>query len=449
MEKKIRRKLRLAFLVGCLEPGSDGVGDYTYTLAKHLCQTGHTCLIIALKDTFIVQPSVHPQPLVYHQPSAYKSAHAYPSLSYIRFRNIMEHQPDFEAAVQGFQPDLISLQFVPYAFDTKGLPFFLGPLLKPLAKTYPIHIMMHELWIGFEPSAPFKHKCLGYIQKWCIQSMLTKLKPLCLHTHARFYQKLLAQIHPTVSLLPLFSSLQKNSNDLSPLSLPLHNLSSHDLPSHTFPFHNPQVHSPSHRTLLSQDLPSPSLPHQNVEALLEHKGHPLPLKHTDPLWVFSLFGTLHPEWPPEPLIPMLIELSKKQHTAILILHFGHIGRGEALWQAMVERYQPACIFVKLGPLAPADISTILENTHFAIATSPLHLLEKSSSALTFLEWGCPLIVNRIEKNMKLPSFFEERILKINTNNFTQQLLKAHRHPYQSKLDSTCQKFLADIQALLP
>lgn len=404
MEKKIRRKLRLAFLVGCLEPGSDGVGDYTYTLAKHLCQTGHTCLIIALKDTFIVQPSVHPQPLGYHQPSVYKSAHAHPSLSYIRFRNIMEHQPDFEAAVQGFQPDLISLQFVPYAFDTKGLPFFLGPLLKPLAKTYPIHIMMHELWIGFEPSAPFKHKCLGYIQKWCIQDILTKTKPIAIHTHSSLYKHYLSQLYSNVALLPLFSPIQRNCT--APVN-------------------------------------------QSLNALLQKKGHRLPLKDRDPLWVFSLFGTLHPEWPPEPLIPMLIELSKKQHTAILILHFGHIGRGEALWQAMVERYQPACSFVKLGPLAPADISTILENTHFSIATSPLHLLEKSSSALTFLDWGCPLIVNRIEKDMKLPSFFEERILKINTNNFTQQLLKAHRHPYQSKLDSTCQKFLADIQALLP
>ncbi len=387
----MEKKLKLVFLVGCLEPGADGVGDYTYTLAAHLCKKGHTCLLIALKDTFVLKKSVQ------------QSAHSYLSLSCIRFRDILEHKADFEAAIQAFQPDYISLQFVPYAFHKKGLPFFLSPLLQSLAQTYPFHIMMHELWIGFEPGAPLKHKCLGYIQKWCTQDILTKIKPIGIHTHSSLYKYHLSQIYSNVALLPLFSPIQKNC--IPPV-------------------------------------------HHSLETLLQNKCHPLPLKHKGSLWVFSLFGTLHPEWPPEPLLPLLLELARKHHKGILILHFGHIGRGERLWQALLKRYEPECNFLKLGPLTTAEIARVLHNTHFGIATSPLHLLEKSSSALTFLEWGCPLIVNRIEKDVKLPTFFEERILKINTNNFTQQLLYTRRYAYASRLDNTCQTFLADLKSFI-
>ncbi len=387
----MEKKLKVVFLVGCLEPGADGVGDYTYTLAAHLCSQGHTCLIIALKDPFIIQQSVH------------KSDQLYPLLSCIRFRNIISQQPCFKTAIHAFQPDYISLQFVPYAFHKKGLPFFLSSLLQSLAQTYPFHIMMHELWIGFEPSAPLKHKCLGYIQKWCIQNILTTLQPIGIHTHSSLYKHYLSQLYSNVALLPLFSPIQKNC---------------------TAPVH------------------------QSLYALLQNKCHLLPLRDKDSLWIFSLFGTLHPEWPSEPLLPLLLELARKHHKGILILHFGHIGRGERLWQALLKRYQPECNFLKLGPLTTAEIARVLQNTHFGIATSPLHLLEKSSSALTFLEWGCPLIVNRIEKDVKLPTFFEERILKINTNNFTQQLLHTRRYAYASRLGNTSQTFLADLKSFI-
>ncbi len=387
----MEKKLKLVFLVGCLEPGADGVGDYTYTLAEHLCKKGHTCHIIALKDPYVPKKSVQ------------KSDHAYLSLSCMRFSHIVEHQPDFQAAIHAMKPDLISLQFVPYAFQKKGLPFFLSSLLQSFVQTYPLHIMMHELWIGFEPRSALYQKCLGFIQKWCIQSILTQLHPFCIHTHAKLYQKLLSQISPKVSLLPLFSPIQKNSKDL---------------------------------------------PHHSLEALLEQKVHILPMQGQKPLWVFSILGTLHPEWPPEPLLPILLELAKKHHKSMLILHFGHIGRGEELWQAITKRYQTECNVLKLGPLAVAEIATVLQNTHFGIATSPLHLLEKSSSALSFLEWGCPLIVNRIEQDVQLPTFFEKRILKINTKNFTQQLLHTTPYAYESRLESTCQKFLADLKAFI-
>ena len=50
--------MRIAFLCGSLEPGRDGVGDYTRGLAEELQRQGHEVIIIALRDRFITQPVV-------------------------------------------------------------------------------------------------------------------------------------------------------------------------------------------------------------------------------------------------------------------------------------------------------------------------------------------------------------------------------------------------------
>lgn len=390
----MEKPLKLIFLVGCLESGQDGVGDYIRTFAQGLCKRGHRCLLIALKDPFIGY-----KPVFSLDPSA--------PIACLRMDDVYKHRSYFKKQVESFCPDFLSLQFVPYAFQKKGFPLYLASLLKPLAKQYPFHFMMHELWIGFESSSSLKHKVLGYFQKLCIHYLLTTLKPKVLHTHSHVYQKQLSSIYPKVGILPLFSSIQKQN--LAPFR-------------------------------------------KSLETILNDKDCKISLKNkpsqTPSLLIFSLFGTLHPQWPPEPFLSTLFRLATLHKKTILILHFGNIGSGEALWKQMVDRYLGKITFCKLGQLSPEEIGIILEHTHYGVAASPLHLLEKSATALSFLEWGCPLIVNRIEKEVDLPSFFEERILKINTPQSEKDLLHRPHFPYISRLESACFQFLKDIQPFI-
>ena len=42
--------MRIAFVATCLEPGRDGVGDYTTLLAAECARRGHAVMRIALND---------------------------------------------------------------------------------------------------------------------------------------------------------------------------------------------------------------------------------------------------------------------------------------------------------------------------------------------------------------------------------------------------------------
>jgi hypothetical protein len=381
------QKLRFLFIVGCLEPGHDGVGDYTKTLAQQLCQQGHSCLVVAIKDPFVVKNLAYSLNLR--------------ALSYatIRLRDASNQKSYFSEIIKGFQPHYISLQFVPYAFDKRGLPFYLAKLLKPLAKEYNFHIMMHEIWIGFDASSSLKHRLIGKLQRLCIQYLFKALQPQCVHTHTTIYKNHLQALYPGVSLLPLFSSIGNTGVESS---------------------------LEAFQNLI-------------LEKGLSFKSYDRPL-----YWIFAFFGALHPEWPSEPLMQRIATAAKAEQKSVLILHFGHIGRGQSTWEALETHYSPAFKFFKLGPLVPQEIELILHHIDFGIATSPLHLLEKSASALTFLEWGCPLIVNRIERDVKLSTFFETRIFKINTENFTKRLAQAKRSPYSPRINEACMQFLKNL-----
>jgi hypothetical protein len=45
--------LKILFVCSCLEPGLDGVGDYTRRLAVELVALGHSCTLLALADGLV------------------------------------------------------------------------------------------------------------------------------------------------------------------------------------------------------------------------------------------------------------------------------------------------------------------------------------------------------------------------------------------------------------
>jgi hypothetical protein len=105
---------------------------------------------------------------------------------------------------------------------------------------------------------------------------------------------------------------------------------------------------------------------------------------------FGMFGMLHPEWAPEPLLEKLRGLGKRLEIA----HIGRIGGGETIWRAMEQRHGGEIGFKRHGEQPAEQVSQFLTEMDFGIATTPLALIGKSATAAAMLEHGLPIIVNR-------------------------------------------------------
>nr|WP_199077343.1 hypothetical protein [Pedobacter sp. ASV19] len=190
--------MRIVFVCGGLEPGKDGVGDYVRKLSKELIKNGHQIWALALNDPFIrytfqsLIPLGNGEPLELRLPADLSAK---------------EKVAKASSFIRAIDPDFMSLQFVPFSFHPKGLPYQLSGILKQLGKDLKWHIMFHELWIGMDRQSPVKHQLLGMAQRRLIKGLLRKLKPVLVHTHCSVYLCELKKLTDTVQKLPLFSNI--------------------------------------------------------------------------------------------------------------------------------------------------------------------------------------------------------------------------------------------------
>ena len=179
---------RLAFLCGCAEPGKDGVGDYTRLLAG-ACG-GCPALVIALNDP--------------HVSGSKRDAET------LRLGPDLSWEARVEAArgaVEQFGAETISLQWVPYAFHPRGVPWGIGPRLARIAGNRAVHLMCHEIWIGAETGASLAHRITGAAQRAALRRMWRALKPVRVHTSNETYAALLQRAGIAAEVLPLFGSI--------------------------------------------------------------------------------------------------------------------------------------------------------------------------------------------------------------------------------------------------
>ena len=93
--------MKVSFVTGSLEPGRTGVGDYTRLLAGACRELGHEVQTIGLNDHFI--------------PSRWEGLQD--DIPCLRFPESLTWEYKWQRAnpfVDKFDPDWISLQFVPY-----------------------------------------------------------------------------------------------------------------------------------------------------------------------------------------------------------------------------------------------------------------------------------------------------------------------------------------------
>src|SRR5258708_26746090 len=123
--------MRICFICGSLEPGRDGVGDYTTSLADELRRLGHNVILIALRDNFITEAMAANQQSAVGSTRSLRLPSAWPWPECIRHA---------KQQLDRFDPEWVSLQFVCYSFHPKGLVHGLSAKLAPLLMGRKLHI---------------------------------------------------------------------------------------------------------------------------------------------------------------------------------------------------------------------------------------------------------------------------------------------------------------------
>jgi hypothetical protein len=330
--------MKILFLCGSLAPGCDGVGDYTRRLVGELIRQGHQASIIALNDRLI-------DSLI--ETSQKTDGIAVPVL---RLPSIMSTKERFEKAecyINDFNPEWLSLQYVPFSFHDKGLPFGLGTRLAKIGIGRRWHVMFHELWVGIDKESSYKHKLWGQLQKKIINGLLHSLKPIRINTQSSLNKRQIEKFGNSVEILPLFG--------------------------------NVPVKFKKHEVISRKSLS------------------------------LVLFGTIHPKTPIKEFICEIKSISNVYEKKIVITFIGRNGVELKLWENICK--QNDIDTIALGELQPEEISWQLSKSDIGISTTPYPQTEKSGVVATYRDHGLPIIIVarkwtpiKIEIP-KLPDFF--------------------------------------------
>lgn len=317
--------MNIVFICSSLEPGFDGVGDYTALLAGQLASNGDTCTLIGFFDA-------HIENIV---ETSRKSGGI--ELQVFRFSKKLSLDIRVKCLKEilcKVDPEVISLQYVPYGFNKYGIPLTLSRKLSGVTKTAKWHVMVHEPFITPQDKS-LKNAAIKRAQIVCLQRIRQLLKPICIHTSIRSYQQLLNSIGIKSKLLGLFGNIP--------------------VPTNTYDATNE--------------------------------------KNT-----FVYFGTLPNGQYQKVMVDKMIEYYNLTKSSIHLILCGKNGKYlEAFIQRLGE-YPSCISYEVLGTLDTREIGKIFNRASAGISRVPAKLIGKSGTAIAMLEYGLPLWVPVTEKD---------------------------------------------------
>jgi hypothetical protein len=330
--------MRLAFLCGAVEPGRDGVGDYSRRLAGEFNRRGHAAVIAGLNDPYVSRTTVEQHEI--------EGA----SVSVLRLPALMpwgERATQARNWLDAFKPDRVSLQFVPFGFHPKGLHVGLGKILVAINPKASWHVMFHELWLGLGEKATARHRILGLLQRHLILDFMRRLRPGIVHTQAEPYRMALRQTNIAASILPLFGNI-------------------------------PRVNA------------------TGWDGLLEPwaAGAAGKSQARDKIFLAGVLGMVHPEWNAEQSVNLLHPLTEHFQKKLVLVFLGKNSLApEAIKKLRVTLKNRADLVVT-GERPAVEISKILQTLDLGLATSPRQIIQKSGSVAAMLEHGLQVLVTR-------------------------------------------------------
>jgi hypothetical protein len=384
--------MKIAFITGCLEPGRDGVGDYTRLLAEECVRQGHQCCLIALSDRYIYQAEISTSSLTIEEMPILRLC------ANVSWEHRAKRAQDFLSSIQ---PDWVSLQFVPYGYQDKGIVAGLSHWLRLILQGRQVHVMFHELWIGQNIGAPLKEKIVGKIQRFFISRVIKALQPVVIHTSNLAYIMMLQQLGVSAKCLPLFSNIPISAKN-------------------------------------ADDWLLPQLRDIGLKVYSENR---------DQFWLFGIFGTIHSAWSAEPLFTYLNQAGIQNHRKIIILSIGRLGYGETIWKQISQTYCHQFSFLQLNEQLPHKISEFLNSIDFGISTSPYLLVGKSGTTTAMLEHGIPVIINRDDFKLSSCSSlqYNDPLLFKMDNDLPDSLInKLTRKPTHLKLPDIANSLISEL-----
>jgi hypothetical protein len=331
-------RMRLAFFCSCLEPGRDGVGDYTRRLAAECIRQGHASVAVALNDGQVSQPVFESQSVE--------------DISLLVLRLPAGFSWDARIAearkwVEAFRPDWMSLQFVPFGYHPKGLCFGLAKKLSRIQPQAAWQIMFHELWLGLGANSSFKHRLWGALQRSIVCGLVHRLRPRIVHTQADPYQQALQRQNISASILPLFGNITPVPGD-------------------------------AWDTVLAGMVPD-----------VPGEG-----RKRDRVYLAGIFGAIHPEWSAEKTVDVLLPLVQRAGRRLVLVFFGKSNLTAEAGERLERTLGGQVVVVALGEKSGAEISRILQTLDLGLATSPYQVIQKSGTVAAMLEHGLQVLVTR-------------------------------------------------------
>lgn len=320
--------MTVLFIHGCAAPGADGVGDYSRRLAAALQRHGCTAVLAATHDR-VSEPVREQQTAGGGEVTAVRLPAAWPDAA--RLGALRELLAEFD-------PDWVSLQYVPYSFHPKGLAFgFTGRLARLLAPRR-THVMFHECWVGISRVSPLRHRLTGRLQAGLARRMVRRMRPDWVTTSNPLYRRVLADGGIAADLLPLFSNI--------PVATP-------------------------------NQVGSWPLADRRAEAL-----------------VVGVFGSIYPEVDLAGELERLGERAAATGRGLLLVAFGRSGAdGAARLDALAERFGPGLEILRLGELSAVQVSAVLQRLDVAISCTPRQHLGKSGVFAALRLHGVEVIAN--------------------------------------------------------
>lgn len=183
------------FICGSLEPGRDGVGDYSRMMAAALIERGAQVALLAFNDRYVEGILLEEQ--------EQKGIHI-PALRMSANEAAGKRVLEAKKWIDQWDPEWLSLQFVPYAFHKKGLPWRFAGQMHKIGKGRKWHIMFHELWVEPEDT---KKRLIAFFQRAIIRKMVSRIHPLVVHTSLPVYRERLQEAGIQSGKLSLFSNI--------------------------------------------------------------------------------------------------------------------------------------------------------------------------------------------------------------------------------------------------
>jgi hypothetical protein len=324
---------KILIICGSTEPGKDGVGDYTRILSNELYRLGMTVRLIALYDKYVSNVTVEPK---------LNGGNDFVAVRIPVKLSVNKKIDVFRQELREFQPDFISIQFVPFSFNEKGVVAELVYLFSRIKRRpYKWSITFHELWINEQDNTKIKIFLWAKAQRFFIKVFVRLLDNPVLITTNELYASRFGSKH--VNVLPLFGNIK----------------------------------------------------------IFSRPDNKLQYKEDSVLRVL-LFGSLTTNFEEfKQQLPLVKSIKDKFFSSVTFLFVGRQVSSVEIYEKIIHSVLPDAVIEIKGQLPEEKLSITIQSVDIAISRAGADLANKSGSTIAILEHGIPVILRGIRKKIVL------------------------------------------------